>query len=474
MPDERPPTDARATLLADTIADLQAISRGLNIAEDNPRVLPRVDALVDRRLDILLNLGGTPPVDPPPTRLPPVDPPPTRPPVDPDPPTQPPVDPPTVPPPTPPPTGGIVDVSEPQGRGRLPTRADFPKRDYATMSRIVSQWGTNLNAVHGSNSDAEFLDYFFSRNPGKGSVGATFSMSSQGSAVFAERLAFRRCVWEGAADGSVPNNSRWLNRAWNVRDAVYEECQYFRTNDEHALYENLGGNLYIVGCLFEDIAAQEVQLVWRAHETSAPDAISIPHRIVFRENLCLAADDARGNGRRSYRYSLFGPQQWKGTPAVPDTRNAEVVIERNVWEMNTDTAANGSAPHAMSSGVLLVESVKRLEFRENRIEHVKPNRAPIKLWGVNSFGEWDVDVEFDAKNHVREGKVIIANSGPVDIPAGTGGNATLEVWRAETAPDSNGVRQPLGSWAIPGVGEKTSTLIHKGPLSDGYAGPGGA
>lgn len=293
--------------------------------------------------------------------------PPTRPPVDP--PTRPPVDP-------PPPILGDYGV-DPSLRLTLLGPAydalridnDGPRKLYELLElQMWAPWGGRLGI--GSTSDKYSDDY-----------------------TFQDMLI-------NSPPGQL--SGYWGARCYNIRNWLVQRVTIERIMREHGLYLNICGNLTVKNCLFREIGAQAIQLVYREEEFGTimkPDEGGL---IYIHDNKIVNAGNAEHWGRASFAISCFSTKH-------------DVIIENNDVNINVPIFNNhGNQAH----GGLLVGSRRRATINGNIFILNNPDRSNFKIRNVHNV--------IIRSNVIVGGKVTIENC-PNVVIENNRGDALIKV-----------------------------------------------
>ena len=250
-------------------------------------------------------------------------------------------------------------------------------------------------------------------------------------------LTIERCTIDGTA---LPGQG-WGIRAYDCIDWTIARCRFANilgarddTSDgvpdrylgEHAIYINVAGNVSIVGCSFNWIAAQAIQTVFvgRVNESSdyagflnAGGTISVRNCDAY--NCGLANPNHSAGGRASFAFSFF-----------PSSQSVEVMgceienVGNPWWAVNP---ANPASPRFNSYGGILIDSHPSATVRGTTVHLDNPDVRNCDVVEV-------VNCTFDANGRSQ---VRVAGCRAVKV-SGCKGNATLWVDGVVVGPVANG------------------------------------
>ena len=125
-------------------------------------------------------------------------------------------------------------------------------------------------------------------------------------------ITFEDCTFTALRPGGGYFDARWGVRGDGAcADWTFKGCRFVGIHSEHGAYLNTAGDVTFEECVFEDIAAQAVQCVWKGRSSVPPDVAgeSFPGVISMRRCAVIDCGQYRGRGRAGFALSFFGGDQ---------------------------------------------------------------------------------------------------------------------------------------------------------------------
>lgn len=242
-------------------------------------------------------------------------------------------------------------------------------------------------------------------------------------------LTLQRCT----IDGSMSREQCWGIRAYDVRNAVIEGCEFINivgphptkpiNVGEHGPYLNVIGDVTIRNCTFDNISGQGVQTVFynRTKESSDYERFKDAGGLILVErcnlnNVGLANPNHTPGGRASFPLSFFPSSQ------NVMVKGCKIINEGGEWW--SKDPADPAKPRFRAYGGIMANGHPKVQLINNHVSLDAPDRDLVQAYDVDNF-------EMSGGSYNATGgngaKVNLRNVKRIRIEKGIKSNAQLRV-----------------------------------------------